>query len=55
MIMLVDPQYLDSTLMVFDQPRLTDSQPDVRPDLPHPELPAGAQPGKPCTTGCVKD
>lgn len=55
LIMLVDPQYLDSTLMVFDQPRLTDSQPDVRPDLPHPELPAGAQPGKPCTTGCVKD
>lgn len=53
LIMLVDPEYLDSTLMVLDQPRLTDAQPDVRPDLPHPELPAGAQPGQPCTKGCV--
>lgn len=53
LIMLIDPEYLDSTLTVLDQPRLTDAQPDVRPDLPHPELPAGAQPGKPCTKGCV--
>ena len=37
LIMLVDPLLLDSPAMMFDVPRVTGAQPEVRPDLPHPE------------------
>ena len=53
LIMLVDPLLVDSPAMLLDVPRVTSAQPEVRSDLPHPEVPAGGQPPKPCTTGCV--
>ncbi|MES2951265.1 MAG: thrombospondin type 3 repeat-containing protein [Pseudomonadota bacterium] len=55
LIMLIDPEYLDNTLMVLDQPRVTDAQPEVHPNLPRPDLPAVPTGGKDtCTVGCAK-
>jgi hypothetical protein len=54
LIMLVDPLLVDSPAVLLDVPRVTSAQPEARTDLPHPELPAGGQPAKPCTTGCVQ-
>lgn len=39
-IILVDPEYAYETAIVFDVPTLTDAQPEVRPDLPNPGVPA---------------
>ncbi len=44
LIMLVDDQYPLLSATVVDMPRITQAQPEVRPDLPHPEVPAGASP-----------
>ena len=56
LIMLVDPEYAGlSAAMVLNPPLLTTAQPEVRPDLPRPDVPAGSPGGKDgCTVGCDK-
>lgn len=56
LIMLVDPEYAGlSAAMVLNPPLLTTAQPEVRPDLPRPDVPAGSPGGKDgCTIGCDK-
>ena len=56
LIMLVDPEYAGLTgAMVLNPPLLTTAQPEVRPDLPRPDVPAGSPGGKDgCTVGCDK-
>ena len=43
-----------STVMVFDEPRVTTAQPEVRPDLPDPRWAAGGGPGEGGGGGCTK-
>lgn len=47
LIMLVDDQYPLLSATIMDVPRITKAQPEVRPDLPHPEVPAGTSPTGP--------
>lgn len=56
LVMLVDPDYVGlGAPMVLAPPLLTSAQPEMRPDLPHPDLPAGSTPVKDlCPLGCVK-
>jgi hypothetical protein len=44
LVMLVDDQYPLLSATLVDIPHITQAQPEVRPDLPHPEVPAGASP-----------
>lgn len=52
-VILVDPEQTYNTGLAFDAPRLTSAQPEARPDLPNPGLPAdpGGITGA-CSTGC---
>lgn len=56
LVILTDPEYAGlAAVMVLTPPLLTSAQPEMRPDLPHPDLPAGSTPVKDlCTVGCVK-
>ncbi len=49
-VVLVDPEYAYNPVMIFDAPKLTSAQPEVRRDLPRPDLPADPKGG--CTVGC---
>lgn len=51
-LILVDPDYLGDAALVFDLNAVTTAQPETRPDLPSPGVPAGSGP-KPadCTGG----
>ncbi len=49
-IILVDPEYAYNPAMIFDAPKLTNAQPEVRPDLPRPDLTANQKGG--CAVGC---
>jgi hypothetical protein len=56
LVILTDPDYAGlAAVMVLAPPLLTSAQPEMRPDLPHPDLPAGSTPVKDlCPLGCVK-
>jgi hypothetical protein len=49
-VVLLDPEYAYNPAMIYEAPRLTNAQPEVRPDLPRPDLPADPKGG--CTVGC---
>ncbi len=52
-VILVDPDYIDDAALVFDPNNVTTAQPETRPDLPQPGVPAGATPKTGgCTVGC---
>ena len=50
-IILVDPRNTEDQAVVFDPPAVTKAQPETRPDLPNPGIPAGAI-WKPGCLGC---
>jgi hypothetical protein len=50
-IILVDPRNTEDTAVVFDPPSVTKAQPETRPDLPSPGMPASGM-GKPGCLGC---
>jgi hypothetical protein len=49
-IVLLDPEYAYNPAMIFEAPKVTNVQPERRPDLPQPDLPANPKGG--CTVGC---
>jgi hypothetical protein len=49
-VVLLDPEYAYNPAMVFVAPKVTNTQPEGRPDLPQPDLPANPKGG--CTVGC---
>jgi len=52
-IIHVDPDYIDDIALVFAPSKVTEAQPETRPDLPNPGVPAGAAPKTGgCTVGC---
>ncbi len=50
-IIFVDPRNMEDQVVVFDPPSVTKAQPETRPDLPSPGMPAGAI-WKPGCLGC---